>query len=201
MGLTQEDAVSLVTQVQQAHRLAVGFYQRILPALDNLAAHFDTRFWFWEPKDLSRPCPVKSRPSDSWSWDFTPLVCSRFSYIRSSGSEMQVSDFIIELQLLIDPAVTREYRGKRGQPDPTALEDVPPKLRTFLYWPAENSNEDLQEAYDNSPYPSEAEGQVENVGSNLLSTWFEIPLAVFVHDPQNVVARIAAFAPQTATTA
>lgn len=53
----------LVTQLQQAHRLATGFYQRILPLFDEIAEEaLYTEFWYWNPTETSRPCGQFSPP-------------------------------------------------------------------------------------------------------------------------------------------
>jgi len=44
--MNHDQAELLVTQVQHAHRLLAGFYQRILPAIDNLAGHYNATFWY-----------------------------------------------------------------------------------------------------------------------------------------------------------
>ncbi len=51
-----EQTTQLVTQLQQAHRLAAGFYQRILPLFDQIASQaLDAEFWYWEPSENSPP--------------------------------------------------------------------------------------------------------------------------------------------------
>lgn len=45
--LNSNQAINLVTQLQQAHRLAAGFYRRILPLFDLIANQaLDAKFWF-----------------------------------------------------------------------------------------------------------------------------------------------------------
>jgi len=86
MFMNHDQAELLVTQVQHAHRLLAGFYQRILPAIDNLAGHYNATFWYWEPSEFSRPCGASIRPSSKWAWDFLPLVATRLVYVRKPPS-------------------------------------------------------------------------------------------------------------------
>ena len=47
-----QQTTKLVTQLQQAHRLAAAFYMRILPLFDTIAYQtLYTEFWYWKPTE------------------------------------------------------------------------------------------------------------------------------------------------------
>lgn len=51
-----QQTTKLVTQLQQAHRLAAAFYMRILPLFDTIAYQtLYSEFWFWEPTETYTP--------------------------------------------------------------------------------------------------------------------------------------------------
>ena len=118
-------ALQLVTQLQQAHRLAAGFYQRILPLFDQIASQaLDAEFWFWEPSETSRPCRSGTRPSSSWAWDYLPLFASNHAYRDWDGDTAQQGDKTLVFRLFLDHDFRRTSSlraGVKGQPDPLQL--------------------------------------------------------------------------------
>ena len=200
MGISREQAETLVNQVQQSHRLLAGFYKRILPAIDNLASQFGASFWYWKPTAFDRPCGSSTRPSSKWAWDFLPLVAATLVYVKNDDGE-QKSDLMMEFQLRSDPAVLREERLQKGQPDPTALPDIEPSLRVFLFRPAEGSEVDLKSEWEMLDYSTKEPGVVTSPTENIEAMWLETSLADFIHSPHKLEAQIASFAETVKTVA
>ena len=66
--MNREDATKLVFQLQQAHRLSVAFYRRILPVFDTIAGELGCEFREWGPLHTYWPGRSSSQPSKSWAW-------------------------------------------------------------------------------------------------------------------------------------
>ncbi|MGH1411240.1 MAG: hypothetical protein ACRAUW_17310 [Aeromonas sp.] len=120
-----EHTTQLVTQLQQAHRLAAGFYQRILPLFDQIASQaLDAEFWYWEPSESSRPCRSGTRPSSSWAWDYLPLFASNHAYRDRNGDTALKGDKTLIFRLYIDDDFRQNSTlrtSTKGQPDPLQL--------------------------------------------------------------------------------
>lgn len=194
MHMNHDQAELLVTQVQKAHRLLAGFYQRILPAIDNLAGQYNTTFWYWEPSEFSKPCGTSTRPSSKWAWDFLPLVATTLVYVKNEEGGMRTDDLVMEFHLRCDPSVLREQRDLRqekGQPDPTSLPPISPSLKVYLYRPLTALDTDLKQAWEEAAPPSGEPRAFRSVGKNLQGAWLEIPLAEFVSSPQGLSNEIS----------
>lgn len=106
----------------------------------------------------------------------------------------QKSDLMMEFQLRSDPAVLRELRPPKGQPDPTALPDIEPSLHLYLFRPAEGSEADLKSEWEMLEYSAEEPGVVASPTENIEAIWLETSLADFIHSPHKLEAQIASFA-------
>lgn len=201
MGISREQAETLVNQVQQSHRLLAGFYKRILPAIDNLANQFGAGFWYWRPTSFDRPCSSTTRPSSKWAWDFLPLVTATLVYVRNDEGYIRKSDLVMHFQLCNDPAVLPELRTQKGQPDPTTIPVIEPFLRVYLYRPIEDSDADLYHEWEKVSPPEGAAGIITDIAYNFQAMWLEIPLADFVHAPLGFEEQIASFSQRVKPTA
>ncbi|WKC46937.1 hypothetical protein [Pseudomonas veronii] len=189
MDMTREQATSLVNQVQNSHRLLAGFYRRLLPALDEMAAKFGAGFWFWDPINFDRPCRSATKPSSKWAWDYLPLLNAQFVYARTDEEQQAV----IQFQLHTDPSVLKRNRQSNGQPDPLSLPDVTPAIRIYAYWLNESSVEDIKQQWEEAEYPKGDAFSISTLTSELQGTWWEVDLADFVVAPQGTEAAIGKF--------
>ncbi|WP_282363862.1 hypothetical protein [Pseudomonas sp. PS01297] len=180
MDISHEESLMLVTQVQKAHRLAAGFYQRMLPAFESLAQSLDTSFWYWQSNLFSRPAGRYTYPGKQWSWDLLPMSAPLFVFLRQDGPHMQISDLVLEFQLQLDPALTQA--SKKGQPDPVVMVNSEPLLLVYLYWPTEEAKEDLKTEWEAAIYPVGTAGQMEVVSPKLKAVRLEFPLSEFVQN-------------------
>ncbi|GBO94355.1 hypothetical protein MESMUL_17090 [Mesosutterella multiformis] len=70
-----QQTTKLVTQLQQAHRLAAAFYMRILPLFDTIAYQtLYSEFWFWEPTETYTP-PAIHIPIRHFGMVLSAAVC------------------------------------------------------------------------------------------------------------------------------
>lgn len=187
--MTREQCVSLVNQVQNSHRLLAGFYRRILPALDEMAAKFGAGFWYWDPIDFDRPCRSATKPSSKWAWDYLPLLNAQFVYARTD-EEQQAA---IQFQLHTDPSVLKRNRQEGGQPNPLELPDAIPVIRIYVYWLKNGSVADIKQQWEKAEYPKGEAFSISELNSELRGTWWEIELADFVVASEGTVEAIARF--------
>ncbi|MFF3700092.1 MULTISPECIES: hypothetical protein [Pseudomonas] len=189
MELNREQANQLVEQVQRSHRLLAGFYKRILPAIDEVAAKFGAIFWSWDPIDLGRPPRAATKPSRNWAWDYLPLMNAQFLYIRTEG----VQHAFFEFHLNTEPAVLRRHRVGNTQPDPLELEETTPSIRIYVYWLVGEPRTDIDQEWRNADYPGGDAFSVSSLTDVLLGTWWEVDLAEFIAAPQKTIEQLNGF--------
>lgn len=151
-----EQAKQLVGQLAQAHRLSVGFYQRILPLFDQLASEAaDANFWYWRPTETNTPCRSSSRPSGSWAWDFVPLFASTHVYRSQDGDAVTKGSKVLAFRLYIDDAFKKkspQRQNIKGMPDPLTLEPGTPIVEVCLYRCVMESDKPFDTVWDALPW-------------------------------------------------
>lgn len=185
-----EQTNQLVTQLQQAHRLAAGFYQRILPLFDQIASQaLDAEFWYWEPSENSRPCRSGTRPSSSWAWDYLPLFASTHCYRDWGGDTAGKNDITLAFRLYIDSdfrhtSVLRA--GVKGQPDPLQL-DGDSVVEVSLFRCLEDSDKHFDELWRPVPWPlHQPDWKQSEECSQLAFCSNHVPLAQLLADPDGI---------------
>lgn len=153
--ISREDARDLVKQVQVAHRLAAGFYQRILPILDEIANKLDLEFVAWEP--LETELPKKNRqPGSLWAWDFLPMYCSEFGYSRiKDQSKTDATDVHLSFLLSIDQNFHATERKSLGlsteqEPDAVSLKEGNAIVRALVFRPTCALNTPFDNLFDDT---------------------------------------------------
>jgi hypothetical protein len=135
VALTKDRADALVEQVAAAHRMAVGFYQRLLPQLDDMARSLDLDFWYWEPLETGKPCRSTTAPSANWAWDMVPLYAATYVYRRLQGDRARKGDAALQFCVYLDTAFDSDERkrhGITGEPDPLTLPRGRSEVQMFL---------------------------------------------------------------------
>lgn len=196
MHLTTEQAEKLVTDVQVAHRLAVGFYERLLPSLDKGAENLGFEFWYWEPMHTARPCRSNTRPSKNWLWDMVPLFAATHVYRRVSGKRMKAGDMGLSFNVYIDHNFKPERRkelGVKGKPDPILMAPGEAIIEVDLYRVVRKSAQDFEEAWGDSEHPTFGRLDWHSVHDNMEARMFQVPISEFVSDPDVTWARLRAF--------
>ncbi len=195
MDLNLTQAEQLVSQVQTAHRLAVGFYQRILPQLETVAGALDMQFWYWKPAYTSRPCSSATSPNKSWKWDLLPLFASQHAYWRIAGEQAQEGDTALVFNLCIDQDFKPERRkllGIKGQPDPLAMKGVA-TAEIFLIRCFADSEQPFHRLWEEITWPEDAgEGwQIASPTMNVCRLTYS--LAQFIAEPQSIIGKLKGF--------
>ena len=71
-----QQTTKLVTQLQQAHRLAAAFYMRILPLFDTIAYQtLYTEFWYWKPTETYTPPRDTYPPIRHFGMGLSAAIC------------------------------------------------------------------------------------------------------------------------------
>lgn len=203
MEMNLSQAQELVTQVQTAHRLAVGFYQRLLPQLTRIAGELDMQFWYWKPAHTSRPCNSTTSPNNSWKWDLVPLFASRHAFWRVAGDQAQQGDIAVVFNIYLDEDFEPsrlKLLGIKGQPDPLSLKGTASAIVHLYRCTAENG-QSFQELWNKAGLPSKSVHGWQDVGPMMAAYRIPYTLAQFIVAPDKVITDIQeAFAETTAGT-
>lgn len=195
--MTAESAESLVNQLQQAHRISVAFYRRMLPSLDLIASELGCEFKSWEPLHSSVPPRKATKPSTTWAWDYVPLFASNHIYLRVHGEGAQPSDVGLCLCLYIDHGFHPEERKAHrisGEPDAVTLPIGKAVLQAWVYRPVESSDLPFDELWADAADPIVGIEHLQPVSDNVNAVAFEWPLAEVIRDIQPVVEKLKLFA-------
>jgi len=195
VALTTEQAQKLVVDVQVAHRLVVGFYERLLPSLDGGAEKLGFDFWYWEPMHTARPCRSTTRPSKSWLWDMVPLFAATHVYRRVSGKRLKAGDMALAFNVYVDQNFKPEKRaalGQKGKPDPILLPRGESIIEVDLYRVVRKSTQDFEEAWDASEHPTHGRSDWHYVHKDIEARTIDVPTSEFVSNPEDTLARLRA---------
>ena len=120
-----QQTTKLVTQLQQAHRLAAAFYMRILPLFDTIAYQtLCSEFWFWEPTETYTPPRDTYPPSGTSAWCYLPLFASTHAYRDKTYSKAVKGDKALIFRNYIDYDFRSDSdlrAGKNTKPDPLEM--------------------------------------------------------------------------------
>lgn len=149
MAMSREDAENIVSQLQQAHRVSVAFYKRILPTFDKIADQLGCVFLDWEPIYTDIPKKGKRhQPSQSWAWEYVPLFASTHSYQNTKSEKRSVpEDFGLVFDLIVDDSFSEEVIDK-GEPNPIDLAIGKGVVKVALYRPRRQFNKSFGELWD-----------------------------------------------------
>jgi len=165
--MNREDAKTLVTQLQQAHRLSVAFYRRILPTFDTIANHFECEFWNWDPLHTSKPGRSTTQPSSSWAWDYVPLYASSHIYGRCEAEKQtSTNDLAIKFLLYIEDSFEPSKRGTKGQPDPLSLPEGNAVVKVWLYRPKADYKKPFDDLWDEKDHADPQTGKWSSVSEH-----------------------------------
>lgn len=184
----------LVNQIQQAHRLATGFYQRLLPLFNQLASQsLDAEFWYWEPSETNRLCRTTTRPSDCWAWDFLPLFASTHGYRNWDSDTAARGDITLVFRLYIDHDFRHDSSkrlGMKEEPDPLQL-DGQAIVEVSLFRCLENSDKPFNTLWSPVPWPHHQPDWKQSEECSLIETCSNhVPLAQLLADPDSVTCWI-----------
>lgn len=148
MSIDAETANKLIHDIQVAHRLVVGFYQRIIPLLDHISEEMKFEFSYWRPLYTSRPALGTTQPSKNWFWDMVPLYASRHVYRMVEGGRLHAADKAIVFDIHVDEGFNAARAN--GEPDPIEFEKGEATLRIDLYRATAESEESFDTVWKNT---------------------------------------------------
>lgn len=183
----------LIRDVQVAHRLSVGFYQRLLPIIRNVASSIDCTFRSWCPCETNRPAKSTTQPGEKWAWDFVPLFASQHVYFRTNGGPAKVGDLALVLDVYLDANFKEDARaalGAIGQPDPIKLPQGDAIVDIYVYRCIKTSKLSLEILYEDAEWPSLGSGAWDQEGEHLSALAMRYSLRDFVACPENIVSRL-----------
>lgn len=190
MEMSKEDAEIIVGQLQQAHRISVAFYRRILPTLDMIANQLECSFLNWKPLITSLPSR-RTQPSKSWAWDYVPLYASTHTYKHVRGElKTGPDDFAIVFDLYIEDSFADEKFLANGQPDAIEMPIGQAVLKVYLYRPVAVVNESFDNLWleETEVYPALDNWSI--VSKNWKGIAFEWPLTDVISNSQSVIKAI-----------
>ena len=188
--MNKEDAQMIVAQLQQAHRVSVGFYHRILPTLDTVSSQLGLDFWYWEPLDTHVGCKSKTLPSTKSAWDFVPLFASGHVYCRVGRDTKTTPDDVgVMFWLCIEDSFLPENRLTRAHPDPIEMPQGKAVLRAYVYRPKEEYRKPFAVLWEEDADDDLEPGVFDwlSVSEHFEGVAIEWPLADVINDSQSMV--------------
>ena len=187
---TPENFDALVAQAQIAHRLVVGFYQRLLPTIQQVADTLELTFWKWEPYVTNRPCGKSKNPADCWAWDMAPLMASNHRYWRTNGETAELGDAVLNLYVSFDSHFSND---DDQEPDATQLPMGSAIVEIYLSRCDQRSDDSLEKLWNQSGDMEDEEnniGRWQAISPHLNAVYLKKSLADFIASPQDTIAQL-----------
>lgn len=182
MSIDTHSAGKLLNDVQAAHRIVVGFYERLFPRLDHIAEAMEFEFSYWRPLYTSRPAMSTTRPSKNWLWDMVPLYASRHVYRRVLGGGLNANDKAIVFDVHTDDGFA--LARKRGKPDPLSFEPGEANLQIDLYRATGESEEPFDAVWNKAAEAHRGRDGWHKVDDLIEGCSLKIPLEQFISDQE-----------------
>ncbi|WP_299020925.1 hypothetical protein [uncultured Photobacterium sp.] len=186
MKLNQTD--ELCTQIRTAHRLLAGYYQRLLPSIEQAAKELGLDFYFWLPREFNRPGRLTSNPFEAWQWDMLPGLSTYYTFKKVEDvNKLRVGEYLVSFWVISDSGVSSEAM-KGVQADalslPTSVQDADSIIKIGIYTPYKNVDQNWFHkvwypcphpeyvGLDQSPIVSE-----DKQGYPIVSCGFQVPIS------------------------
>lgn len=195
MEITLPEATTLVSQLQTAHRLSVGFYQRLLPLLNDITTALDLDFWSWQPLHTNRPSQGGKSPAEKWAWDLLPMFASRHDFRNQQGEHASTGDMAVVFKIYLDDNFKPEKRkalGIKGEPDPVTMPIGNALLELDLFWCKEKTSTSFDTLWEEADWPSDENMQWEDVGEHMCARRLTFDLAQLIANPEAIVTAVRA---------
>ncbi|MGY0504263.1 hypothetical protein [Luteimonas sp. e5] len=192
--ISENEAAELLLQVQTAHRLCAGFYQRFLPALERIAedAGFDF-FREWRPSETSRPASRRAWPGRYWAWDLLPMYAPAFTFQNSAPGPAVVGDSSLTFHVYLEDSFrksNRANRGVRGQPDPVELPTGAAVIDVALHRCRVPSGHELAELWNDVRSVESNIDEWKACGEHLEVRGWQVPVQDLLVNPEGLSTRI-----------
>lgn len=189
---TPQNLDALVAQSQIAHRLVVGFYQRLLPTIKQVATELEFTFWEWEPWVTDRPCKKSKDPTVHWAWDMVPMFASNLRYWRTNGTTTEVGDAVLSMYVSFDSSFSdREWEDE--EPDATQLPIGAATVQIYLSRCNKRSDTPLKKLWEESGEMEDEEsnpGHWQSISEHLNTVYLKKSLDDFIASPEDTIAKI-----------
>ncbi len=195
MEIAHSDATELVGQLQTAHRLSVGFYQRLLPLLNRIAGEFLLDFWSWGPLFTNRPSQSGKSPSTKWAWDLVPMFASEHYFRNEQGEHANPGDMTAVFKIYIDENFKPEKRkelGIKGEPDPLTMKAGSAIFELDLFCCDGHSQKPFDSLWGDATWPSDDNESWEVVGENMNARRLTFHLADLIAAPETIIEAVRA---------
>jgi len=195
MELTLPEATTLVSQLQTAHRLSVGFYQRLLPLLNDITTALDLDFWSWQPIHTNRPSQGGKSPAEKWAWDLLPMFASRHDFRNQQGEHASTGDMAAVFKIYLDDNFKPEKRkalGIRGEPDPLTMPIGKALLELDLFWCKEETSTSFSSLWEDADWPSDENTHWEDVGEHICARRLTFELSELIANPNSIISAVCA---------
>lgn len=192
--IDSDDATKLIKQVQLSHRMAVGFFQRIIPLIDEIAEKLELDF-SWHGPVTTAPPKKDKQPSKYWAWDYFPLYNSAHHYekLHNADGTTNQQDAYVNLTLLLDENFTSNKLDEleiEGEPDPVTLPAGRALLRASVYRPTGNFPEKFYDLINENDEDGFSIGKA-NLSDEVYRIGFEWPLEVIISSPADIIVQLA----------
>ncbi|CAM3187655.1 hypothetical protein [Vibrio rarus] len=149
------DNEAILLQMRTAHRILVGYYQRLLPCIEKIARELDADFYYWGPKDNTFP-RSNTNPFQRWQWDLLPAMNGRYLFKNiDDTSKTKSGDYVVEFLVINDDGYLSEHRNV--EPDALSLnisvEKANSILRVGIYTALEDSGNNFYSLWEHLDYP------------------------------------------------
>lgn len=193
MNPITEDIAHLVDQVQIAHRLCVGFYQRLLPSIQEVATALECSFCSWNPAETNRPAGQYVAPQDKWAWDLVPMFATQHVYERVAGDFASQGDLSLTFTIYLDENFKKSQRKKlgiKGQPDPINLPKGGATVEVCIHRCTEDSKASFDSLWDAARWPDSDKAGWQDVGEKVEARLTRWSLAFFIVHKEQVIAEL-----------
>jgi hypothetical protein len=195
MQASSQDFTQLIQQTQSAHRLCVGFYQRLLPIMKEIAQSLKCEFWDWSTLETDLPSKPHKQPADKWAWDMLPMFASQHAYLRTAGKVASVGDFSILFDVYFDEnikAAKRKQLGIKGEPNPVTLQVGEAVVEISLYRCICENGKSFEAGWENCDEPDPATLGWQMVSENMSAVVLRKTLASLISDPKKITEELQA---------
>lgn len=167
----------LLTQIRTAHRLLAAYYQRLLPAIEQIAHEANTEFYFWTPTKFNKP---GKNPFKKWQWDLLPAVIARYVFKHVNDlSKVTKNDYIIEFIVISDTGINDEKSNT--QPDALDLnvtvDDAQSILQISIYRATEDVKNGFYDEWESGRYPNYKSDVGIELDNKFIKYGFEVPIS------------------------
>jgi hypothetical protein len=191
LAINKQEAECIITQLQNAHRISVAFYRRILPLLDTIAIQLGCTFYSWAPTYTNRPGRSSSQPSQAWAWDYVPLYASTHTYKHvADETRTGLNDFAISFYLDIEDSFGKTTHTNKRQLDAVTLPGGQGVLGVELYRLKKAENASFAELWEEQGEDLAVDEPWKGVGNHWEGKAFQWPLALVICDTGPLVAEL-----------